>query len=740
MTKPSRTSSRPFLATTLVSGVLVTVAAIIATYDDRLQRVSLFFLKPAIDALLPLVSELEFRVHDILTYTKHALLALAGFIALWQCVFFRSTKPTRTILLLGTITAVYAQICLALKETSPGGWCYLGAFILLATYVKLSRREKSDIHRDTPPPYTYSEAAVLLSIFTIALILRFYTLNWFFNFFEGEHSPFCAAANDLRGMTLATVSHDGPFSPIGYNFYLIAYVLTNLFGTTILTLRFTTAIPGMIMIFVSYFFLRSLFSRTVAIASILILAIDGKQLSWCRYEYPHHMSAFYAMLITWLAYLTFSSKRFVYPFLLTLLMGFSFHQYPSGQTSFIIPWFYLCYLLVFNREHRWTFYAARVPFLILGVALWYYGDSISIYLAYGEFRPPAYFSRFDGRISWRNLQGELSLLDILMRMGGMYWQNVIDLFGSMTVRLSHSHPPQEYTPDFGLLSVRTVFLLVPPFFLVGLARFFSNMKWKEGAVMLAWIAAGCIPSILSNEGLSRRAASIFPGLIFFAATGYELARNSVLRPGNRLTRFLVPLMEFVTACALILATFHQMFSGIHQKISEPGENSVVRKLTEIIKPNSLVFVDYVEHWMCGKMTYLLMDFFNDERNQPISWLILDEKFRNRLPEVYGNPALAVPWLRNSMFVEWTGLWSHLPQVEANKDWNRLVYVLIRFPNTAPDSKHERLYTEMKASCVGDIQETYLTKIPNVYHEFKIFTCAIPKPPENNPVPAVPAAP
>jgi hypothetical protein len=731
MTRVSQPSTRPLLLATLVSLSLVVLAAMLAAYDDQQQRVSLSILKPAIDYIIPLTRDLEFRSHEILGSIKHALLAVAALLAAGQCIFFRSVKPKATILLLGTISAIYGQICLALKETSTGGWCYLGALILLLAYIQIGRRENVQSERSTPA-FGYFEASILVSIFTIGLILRFYALNWFFNFFEGEHSPFCAAANDLRGMTLAAVSHNGPFSPIGYNFYLIAYVLTNIFGTTILTLRFTTAIPAMVMIFLSYFFLRSLFSRTVALASILILAIDGKQLGWCRFEYPHHMSAFYAMLISWLAYLTFSSKNVVYPFLLTLVMGYSFHQYPSGQTSFIIPWLYLAYLLVFNREYRWTFYAARVPFLMAGVALWYYGDSISIYLAYGELRPPAYFSRFDGRISWRNLQGDLSILEILMRMGAMYWQNVLDLFGSMAVRLSHGHPPQEYTPDFGYLSLRTVFLLVPPFFLVGLARFFTNMKWKEGAILLAWIAAGCVPSILSNEGLSRRAASIFPALIFFAATGFELARNAVLGSGKRRMRFLVYPIELVTACALVLATFHQMFSGAHQKIAEPAENAVVRKLTEMIKPNSLVFVDFVEHWMTGKLTYLMLDFLNNKQNQPIAWLILEERFKQKLLENPSTPSQAVPLLRSSMFVEWTGLWSHLPQVESNQNWNRLVYVLIRFPNTPADSPHEALYSAMKSSCVGDIQEVYLSKIPNLYHEFKIFSCEIAKQPSPNP--------
>jgi hypothetical protein len=724
MTKQIAHGSRPvFIRTLVFCLLLLIVTSYLVLVAETHQEVALGFLKPYVDQGIPYSKYFEFEAHSLLTEVQKGLIGLAGIITLTHLVFFRSASLSATLILLTAFSAIYGQIAFALKDQTAGAWGYGIAILLAGVFCWISPKNNNfEAHK--PASFKTPEALLFVSLFTLALFFRFYALNRILHFFDGEHAPFLMAANDLRGMHLANVGDNGPWSPFGYSFYLNVYACTKLFGTTILATRFSTAIPAMVMIFLSYFFLRNLFSRQVALVGILILALDAKQISWSRFEFPHHGPALPAMLICWLTYLSFESKKLLYPILLALMMGFSFHQYPSGQTSFLIPWIYVGYLLLFNRRYKWTVYASRLPFMLLGVALWYYGYSIALYFAYDQLMPPTYFARFDGRVSWKGLPGELSLLQQVLHMLSLYWQNCEQLFGSMIVRLSHPHPPQELTPDFGYLSLRTVFLLVPPFFLVALARLLTNIKWKEGALLMCWFMAGILPAILSNEGVSRRAASIFPMLIFFAATGYEFTRSALLKSGRNVAKYLTPPLELATATAILLATFHQILSGIHLPYREPAENVVVRKLSDIFEPRSLIFIDYVEHYMPGKLTFLLLDYFNDEKNKPMAWVVLEESSRRQLIKPYTDPRIAVNSLQDSMFYRWTSLYEQLPMLKATQNWDNLIYILVRFPNTEESGEFEQRYSAMKGACQGEIQEILLANIPNMYPQFKIFKCTL----------------
>ena len=712
-----------FILTLAFCLLLLMVTSYLVMSAETHQEVALGFLKPYVDQIIPHTQYFELEAHSLLADAQKGLIGLTGVISLTYLFFFRSASLSTTLILLTAISAIYGQIALALKDQTVGAWGYGVAVLLASMYYWVSPKNQ-DLERRKLTPLKAPEAVLFISLFVLALFFRFYALNRILHFFDGEHAPFLMAANDLRGMHLANVGDNGPWSPFGYSFYLNVYACTKLFGTTILATRFSTAIPAMVMIFFSYFFLRNLFSRQVAIVGILILALDAKQISWSRFEFPHHGPALPAMLICWLTYLSFESKKIIYPILLSLMMGFSFHQYPSGQTSFLIPWIYVGYLLLFNRRYKWTVYASRLPFMLLGVALWRYGYSIALYFAYDRLMPPTYFDRFDGRVSWKGFSGEVPLLQQLMHMFSLYWQNSEQLFGSMMVRLSHQHPPQELTPDFGELSLRTVFLLVPPFFLVALSRLLTNMKWKEGALLMCWLMAGILPAVLSNEGVSRRAASIFPMLIFFAATGYECTRAALMKTGRTVAKYLTPPIELVTAIAILLATFHQILSGTHLPYKEPAENVVVRKLSDIFEPRSLIFVDYVEHYMPGKLTFLLLDYFNEEKNKPMAWVILEENSRRQLIKPNTDPRMAVDSLQDSMFYRWTSLYHQIPMLKANQTWDTLIYILVRFPNTDQNGEFEQRYATIKGACQGEIQEILLANIPNMYPQFKIFKCSL----------------
>ncbi len=708
------------------------IAIAIAARDDLLQRNSLYFLKSGLDFLIPLISPLEKSSTLILKYVQETLLWVGGATLVIAAIWWRSISVARISLVLASIAAVYGQLAIALRNNLHGGSAYAVAILLLLFFF-ISPQREAPFEQERPPSLTGLETFVFLGIFVLALILRFYALNRILHFFEGELSPFAAAANDGRGMSRANIGLRGPWSPFGYNFYLLVYGTTHLVGTNVLALRLSTAVPAMAMIFCSYFFLRNIFSRTVAFAGLLLLTVDAKQISWQRFEFPHHGPALPAMLICWLTYLCFESRRLIYALLLILVMGYSFHQYPSGQTSFLIPWIYLAYLLVFNRCYSWKVFASMALVFSLGTALWYYGHSIALYFAYHEILPPNYLGRFDGRVSWKRLGANQSIIAGIFQMAGLYWSNFLDLFGSMVVQLRHAHPPQELTPGFGNLTQRTIFILVPPMALVAGGYFLRHIEWRGGALLFAWILAGSLPAILSDAGYSRRAASIFPALMFLAAAGYALIRHALIGMRGRVTQMVVGSAEAVGGICLILATYHQIFSGGTLPYQEPHEEIVIRKITPLVTPGTIVFIDSEDHYVNGKFTYLMLDYLNDPKNKPVAWANVDHRFQYQLQTLVEDPRRVISLLKDSIFYDWTGLWYHLPEIQAYQSWQKLLYIFVRFPSTPSDSASHQRFEAMKQACATPPDQVTEIRLPEMYNQVLVFSCTLKPPfPEHSP--------
>lgn len=725
-------SNRVFLTAAGLAASFTIAAVFLANWDDALQRNSLFFLKSPIDTLIPIIAPLEKRCALLLNYVQEGLLWIAGLVLLSACIWRRNVSVSSATLVLASLAAVHGQLAIALHDNLSGLGAFVLAFVLLLFFIGMRAAPEESPLKIELKPFGLSECCVFLGLFTIALILRFYALNRILHFFEGELSPFAAAANDLRGMCRANVGHNGPWSPFGFNFYLLVYATTHLVGTKVLALRLSTAIPAMAMIFLGYFFLRNIFSRAVAVVGILVLAVDSKQISWSRFEFPHHGPALPAMLICWLTYLSFESKRLIFPLILILIMGYSFHQYPSGQSSLLIPWGYLAYLLFVNRSHSWKFYTSRVLFFGMGTALWYYGHSLAMYCAYQEWHAPSYLARFDGRVSWKTLGENQSFYDNALHMLGMYGANFVDLFGSMIVQLRHGHPPQELTPSFDGLTQRTIFILVPPMVAVAIACFFRRPKWKEGALLLVWIVVGSLPAILSDAGYSRRAASIFPALMFLGAAGYAITRQAVADFMGSSMRFLLLVPEVTLAVCLLLATVQQFFSGQNLPFKEPQEEILARRISPFITPGTLVYIDSEDNYMDGKLTYLMLDYLDESRNRPIGWIVLNDNLRDQFQTLINDPRWPIRYLRDSIFYDWTKLFYHLPQIESFNSWQKLTYISVRFPNSPLDARNRTHFEMMKDACVTSPEHVEEIRIPDMYQQVYLFSCLLKLPTTINP--------
>lgn len=719
---PIRSSRRELALILIYTLALVYGASWLASYDDRSNRVSLAALKPIVDWLLPWGRLIEDNAHVLLKYGKIFLACFGAFLATWTLIGRSRITSERTIFVLATLLAVYAQISLGLRDTTVGIACYCGCVGLMLIYC-LIRKTSFSLSEFERPAVSKRELLFFVAIFNLALLLRFYALNYLFDYLEGEEAPFSMAVSDFHSAMLANMGDGGPWSPFGLIYFALRSVPVNLLGATILSLRLTSAVPAMIIFTLIYLCLRDIAGRGAAIAAIVLLTIDAKQISWARFEFPHIATSLTAVLVVWLTYRTFAYRTLIYPIFLSLVMGLCFHQYPSGQTAVAIPWLYLAYLLIFNRDKPWRFYLVRVGFLVFGTALWYYGSSIAFYLAYHRWSAPSLTGHYDGRVGWKSVDGSQSILVSATRMLDLIKRNSWELFGSMIYTLQLGMPPQDMIPTFSHVTSRTIFLLAPAFACAAIFYLLRNLRWKEGALLVCWIIAGSAPCLLSNQGYPRRAATIFPAFICLAGIGYWLCRRMLTDVWGKPWKIAAPLIEVPIALCLILASMHQWFSMRSMRIAEPGDIAVIRAIKERLAPKTLVFFDYDHHYMPGRMTYLLLDELDKPENQPITWTIVNPNHPIFRPTTQ-DPRSAPKLVSQSIQYRWTKLHHRLPEIENFTDWKKLIFISEHMPSTKDLTGFDDRISAITGYCTNH-REIVIPPRPAFYHNFRIIECDLP---------------
>jgi hypothetical protein len=242
--------------------------------------------------------------------------------------------------------------------------------------------------------------AALVAVLAIATGLRLYALDRVVDSFDGELTGYYAAATRLAGIPLANEGVDGSWAPLGLTFYPPYVVAAHAVGTTVLALRLAAAWVGVLSIPLLYTFVRRLAGAPAALIAAALLALDPLSLGWSRSDaHPHGFTLWPVLLVclATLAALRGGGRRAW--FATALAMGLAWHQYPSGQVAVLIPPLAVVLLAGAPGERRQRLRGA-LPFLLLGVVLWFGGLPLSGWLATGriELRNP--FTLTGSRAAW----------------------------------------------------------------------------------------------------------------------------------------------------------------------------------------------------------------------------------------------------------------------------------------------------------------------------------------------------
>jgi hypothetical protein len=531
---------------------------------------------------------------------------------------------------------------------------------------------------------------MLLLACAIGLIFRTYALNVIADSFEGELSPYSAGASSLKGMLLANRGTNGPWSPLGILYYLPIYSTTKIFGTTLVALRLSSALVGVLTIPLVYLLAARLSGRIGALLAASLFALNCLHIGWSRTDiHPHGVTTWPTLLMCWFLIKAYDTKKIGWACGVALMMGLSWHQYPSGQSAVVAPVIAVVLYWMTNRRSL-PLTRTQTTLVATGLALWAIGLPFSYWLADGRWQFINPFTLTGPRALWGHEGQPLSQIEIT----GLVVTNALKHLGDVLQGIFYRQPyifHQEWLPYTESVLGRTVAWLEVPFSLLGFLIILRSIKSFESAVMLGWIIAAILPGILSEHAYPKRLSTLFPAIDIVAALGMAtLVHYGITRYRSK-WRGLVGATAFVVIFAAYAAfTTWSWFSGRYWRYGLPAEIAFAERLKEAITPGTIVIADLNRSYEAGKYLYLTLDHLADPSSRPNIWLPATTP---TVPYLIRNPLMAQQHLPGTMPYIWTKLRDQVVESTSYSEWNKILFII----QEGPEDRSENINNVQLAS-------------------------------------------
>ncbi|MBN8547758.1 MAG: glycosyltransferase family 39 protein [Deltaproteobacteria bacterium] len=690
----------------LIAGLSILVAftlgaAWICAEDAAAGRISLSVLQPAVDLISrhgePWVAQASL-VFPRIGFGLSAVLILLAFICLIQ-----RTSRAATLPLICLSLAISIQVPALMNELQ---WCIplltlLGILVLTSLHFTTEAQEASS--QDSRSGIF--EITVLSLIVFAGALLRLYALNQVPDNFEGELTPFSIGATSIPGMVAANAGVGGPWAPLGLLYYVPIWLSAHLYGTTIVSLRISSAIVGIVSIPLLYIFMRSAFNKSAALWGAFFFAMDSLHVGWSRTDvHPHDVTTWPTILLCLCTVKAFQTGKNLYFAATALLMGLTWHQYPSGQSAFLIPVLALV-LSLFAEPKIFSRLNWRLGWLALGVTLWAVGLPVSYYAATGEWHWSNPFTLTGERALWANQQSNLevavqiaeaTLLHSAQYIQGLFYRAPF-LFHQDILPVVPPFHPRTFP---WMLSA----CLIPASLLL-LSRL--NRRHAGYAVLAAWIVIAILPGALSKEPFPKRSATFYVALDCLVAV-YVAWMLAILK--RHASKFIViPVQVGLASLCVAYFCFCSIlwFSERQWKFGTPGEQIVADRAAPFIHSGTVVITDLWEDYSEGKILWLMLDTLANPHNRPNAWIFASPPDTEMWKRYACSPRSAV---ENLNFSAWPYRWSKLreqvPEIQATTTWSNSVYIF-------KDRRRERSGDPPPAlaELIGCCPQAAVTKIP-----------------------------
>jgi hypothetical protein len=665
------------------AAAVTTLATWLAVRDNSGGRLSLDVLRPTVKIV---VSFGEWLLQDPQPWLTRvgalvAILALAVGGWLW-----RRRRDAEAIefgpILIAVGLAFIAQLFIFHGRSVAGGLGYTAAVAVVVVCSLAARRPARDLFaEERGAPLKWREAVVFLAIVGVAVFFRYYALNRILNFFEGELACFMAAATDLHGMLLANIGWDGPWAPMGILFYLPIWAMTAIGGSTVLAVRMGSAVVGVLTLVVVYVVVRDAIGRAPALWSAALVSVDTLQIGWGRSDmHPHASTAWPGVLLYGATVRALTTGATGWYVAVMLLMGLSWHQYPSGQFVVIVPVIALIVHAIQNPGFLRTSWR-KAALVVTGGVLWVLGYPLAYLLAVGKVVTPVeYIARLGPRVIGGSDQvtyAGISITDFVVTTSYSIWDLIRGLF---------VEPPyifhQTVIPEVEGLPPRALPWFVAACAVVGLAICCVRIRERWSPPLLALVAAGVLPAILSDAAWLKRASLLYLALIIVAAVPLAIITSHLSRMLDRRLRWVgagILVVAFLLWSSIWVALW---FSGRQYPYGVSAEETILNTLDPYLEPDTLLVFclwgDYIE----GELVYLVSDALRSR--QPIA-LYITSHYNADWPVLLAHPKEMVTKIEPYFWYwNWLGLDDELPKLRQYQDWSRVVYLIEHRPGVESD--------------------------------------------------------
>lgn len=241
---------------------------------------------------------------------------------------------------------------------------------------------------------------------------------------------------------------------------------------------------------------------------------------------------------------------------------------------------------------------------------------------------------------------------------------------------------QTVIPQVGGLSGRALPWFVVACAVVGLALCCLRNREKWSAPLLALVAAGILPAILSDAAWLKRASLLYVALIIVAAVPLAIVTDGLIRMLGRKARWVGGGMLAVSFLLWSSIWTHLWFSGREFAYRVPAETVIVDTLDKHIEPNTLLIASLWGDYIEGEIVYLLHDALTER--QPAALYITDPRL-GEWRTLLAYPREGLLKINTELWYwTWLGLGDEMPGIVKHRDWSRVVYLIEHRPNVESD--------------------------------------------------------
>lgn len=413
---------------------------------------------------------------------------------------------------------------------------------------------------------------LLLIIFLLALVLRFYKLS---DFPVGFHID--EASLGYNGYSLLMTGRDdnghtaplyidmfGDNRPSGYHYLTVLPI--KIFGLNEFATRFPGALFGSLGIFAIYYFVRAVFqSSTVGLLSALLLAVAPWNIVLSRASAESVVALFFILFGFYFLVLSVLKRKLLLLFASTFLLALSFLLYHTPRVFVPMMSLLFVYMLFVPSQRISSKFKVSMVVSFISLCIFSFFLVFLINGGQGRFNQVSIFSNpgtqliLDEQIREDGVVGTGVLLtrvfhNKIINQSWSFFSNYFEYFSGEFLFVKGGLPIWYQVPSHGL-----IYLISLPFILIGIFHLAKSNELLH-KIPLAWILIAPITASVTVDDIPNinRAIVLFPLIEAVAAYGFI----TVLR-SSKFSKAVIGVSSLVLLFSLGFF-LHQYF--IHAKI------------------------------------------------------------------------------------------------------------------------------------------------------------------------------